>query len=174
MKSIFKTFALLSLVLACGVCAPNFAAAQQQIAAPRVPAPNSLEIQISAPVQTRSNKRFINLDPTQPRFSVVLRNASDKPFQIHEEWNSGGCNNVHLEITEIDGKVLAKPLIVEKGMNAFFRNFDSTETLAPNQVVVREIYLHVPAEIQHPETPTTQEERGKDAFPSGHDYWHFR
>ena len=168
-KQTLKRLTFLPLLLICSASLSNRTFAQQSAV---VPAPASLEIQISASVSERGDK-FVILDPIQPHFSVVLRNASDKPLQIYAEGNSSGYDNLHLEITAVDGKALATPLVVERGPRAWRANMASTETLAHNAAIVRETYLHVPAEIRHPETPATLEEGTEDLNPFGEDYWFF-
>lgn len=162
-----KLLASLTLLCSCAASLQSVASAQQ-IAAPVAPAPSPLEIQISAPIN--NGKRFLVLDPTQPHFNVILRNASDQPLQIIQEGNSWGYSNLHLEITAIDGKTLPKPLLVTRGPRAWRRNAMTTETLNPNEAIVREVYLHVPLAIKNPGKPLTTQEQMNDQMSTGDAY----
>ncbi|PQV64566.1 hypothetical protein B1R32_10459 [Abditibacterium utsteinense] len=170
-----KFFPLLALVMCCGASLPNIAAAQQQVAAQNESA-STLEIQISSSL--KDNGKFLTFGQGSLYLSLIFRNVSAKPVQLLEEWNSWGFNNIHLEITAINGKTLPQPLVIKKAARqSWLENRLSTETLAPNQSMVREIRLHVPAIIRHPDTPPTEDEVREDnenlASMQRNEYWFF-
>ena len=116
-----------------------------------------------------SHGRYVGLRQSDPHINVVLQNTSSKPINIFEEWNSWGYNNLRLEITKVDGKVLDKPLVVRKGMMAWGANFSSAETLAPGDALVREVRLQVSKHSLDSSIPETT----ADLNSYGALYWGF-
>lgn len=86
----------------------------------------------------------IELRPNDPHINVVLQNTSAKPINVYAEWNSWGYDNLTLQITKLDGKVLDEPLIINKGLMVWLRNGPTTEAIAPGEAIVREVRLHLP------------------------------
>lgn len=169
-----KFIAALALLAGFNMRFPAPVAAQTQPATPVAPA--ALEIQISASL--KNNGKFFTLGQGHPYLSLIFRNVSAKPLQLFEEWNSWGFNNLHLEITAINGETLPQPFVVKKtGRQDWFENRPSFESLSPNQSMVREIRLHVPAAIRHPDTPPAEDEIREDnenlASMQRNEYWFF-
>ncbi len=169
MKNPLPKIAAFALLWGCAAL-PTLASAQPPVAAPKAPA--ALEIQISASV-SENGEKCLALDPLQPHFSVVLRNASDKPIQLFQEGNSWGYANLHLEITAIDGKKMPFIGVVGKRGGFWSNNFPSIETLAPHQMLVREVYLHLPARFQHSEKSVKASKSRDDNDPRMNEYGGF-
>jgi hypothetical protein len=119
--------------------------------------------------------KFIALDPVHPHFNVIFRNVSGDQILLFEEWNSWGFGKLHLEITKVDGKTLPKPLFVTQGngMMVWFANFPSTEALNPNEALVREVYLHVPKDVNYLKTEPTNAKADEKTNSNRDDYWRF-
>lgn len=111
----------------------------------------------------------IELRRSDPHISVVLQNTSSKPMNVFQEWNSWGAYNLTLEVTSIDGKVLDNPLVVGKGGMIWKANIPSAETIAPGDVLVREVRLQVSKHLLDPSVPETAD----DLNPRGPFYWGF-
>ena len=93
----------------------------------------------------------IELRPSDPHINVVLQNTSSKPIIIYDDWNSYGFWNLALEITSIDGKILDKPLFVQRTRHmAWSRNGPTTESISPGAAIVREVRLHLPDQKLRP------------------------
>lgn len=86
----------------------------------------------------------IELRASDPHINVVLQNTLAKPINVYAEWNSWGYDNLTLQITKLDGKVLDEPLIINKGLMAWSRNGPTTEGIAPGEAIVREVRLDSP------------------------------
>jgi hypothetical protein len=125
---------------------------------------NGLKVSISAPYKL--NERLLTLQ-SNPHINVLLQNTSSKPINVFEAWNGWGFNNLTLEVTKIDGKVLDAPLTITKGRLSLTENYPSTETIGPGETLVREVLLYVPPKIWN---PASQE---PDSIPNGSLYLEF-
>lgn len=95
-----------------------------------------------------NGKPTIWLSMPDPHFDVVIRNASDRTLNFYSECVSGGYDNLHLELLSIDGRVLPKPIIVERKVMSWAGNDACLlQTLEPGESMVREIHLKKNADV---------------------------
>jgi hypothetical protein len=95
--------------------------------------------------QPEPEQRGVELSPVDPHIDVVLQNTSSQPINVFQDWNSWGFNNLSLEITKLDGKVLSPPLVVKRGMGAWTMNFAEAQIIRPGEAIVREVHLYNPS-----------------------------
>lgn len=72
---------------------------------------------------------------------IIIENTSNKPQRHFDEWNSWGYFNITLRWTDRDGKSGT----VTKVPRGWDRNYPSTVTLPPGDMLVREVPLPSPA-----------------------------
>lgn len=147
------------------VCLGCASVAQAQTQAPKAPdttepvaEKGGLKISISVSSDDDHGDHAILLRPSDPHINVVLQNTSPKPINIFQERDLRAVYNLILKITKVDDKVLDRPLIVPMGMiprRSWNGSVASIETLAPGETRVREVRLHVPAQIFDPAAPVT-------------------
>ncbi len=106
-----------------------------------LPEKDGLKVSISASREGEFGAGSIRLRGSDPHINVVLQNTSSKPIRVFEEGNSWGYSSLTLEITKVDDKVLDKPLIVSREQMVWLANPRSSEVIAPDEVLVREISL---------------------------------
>lgn len=104
----------------------------------------------------------IELRPSDPHINVVLQNTSDRPINIFNEENSWGFLNLSLEITVVDNKILAEPLIVSREQRVWRGNVFSFQTIAPGEAIVREMRLPALEQSLDSTAPATSK---KVSFP---------
>ncbi len=134
-----------------------------------LPEKDGLKISISPTYKREEGRGGIGLEPSDPYIDIVLQNVSSKPLNIFEEWNSSGAYNLTLRITEVDGKTLDNPIIIHRSGLEWGGNVGSLRLIEPGEAVVREVRLHVPAQIFNPAAPKTD----SDLKPHGYRYWQF-
>ena len=144
----FVSLGLLAL-LGLSVGAVNAAPVAAPVVAEPVAEKDGLKVSIGS-IELRSN---------DPHINVVLQNTSAKPINLFSEGNSGGYNNLTLEITKVDGKVLDKPLIVARDYVPWRANMLSYQVIDPGEAIVREVRLQVPKQVLDPSAPATDSER---------------
>lgn len=110
-------------------------------------------------IQPEPEQRGIELSPVDPHIDVVLQNTSSQPINVFQDWNSWGFNNLCLEITKLDGKVLSPPLVVKRGMGKWTRNFAEAQIIRPGEAIVREVHLY---------NPSLKSAKGDYHLPSGY------
>lgn len=100
-------------------------------------------VRIAVPVE--HNLRAIELNRSNPRFFVTISNSSSTPLTFWKDGNSWSFRNITFQITAIDGKPLAQPILLERPHDvAWGGNRIGAETLQPGDSLVREITLQIP------------------------------
>jgi len=103
----------------------------------------------------------------------VVRNISRRTVLVFQEGNAWGHDNVHLEVSTVNGRRLKKPLLIARGPRPWRANAPTTQLLAPGQSVVRDLWLHLPATVKFPNRKPTIAELNQDLYPQGDEYWFF-
>lgn len=121
---VFACFLLVKLVLV----AP-LALGQDK---PPADAKPTLKIGIAVP-----ERGVVVVTDDESHFHVVIQNVSDKPQKIIDEWNSWGYFNLCFEFTTPAGE----KKVMEKLGRDWSKNFLTTTTLQPGEVLVRDVFL---------------------------------
>jgi len=145
------------------------APATAPVAAEPLPEKDGLKVSI-VPTTEQGEVGMIDFKMPDPFIAVELRNSSDKPINVFDEWDSWGAYDLTLEIKEVDGKVLDKPLSVIKGPMMWLANFSSSEEIAPGKAVIRHVRLRTPLRMLSPSLPDRDQDLNP---PQGPIYWKF-
>lgn len=125
MKSPLNPLSVVLLILWAAWPAP-FASAQGQ--APR----QALTVRIAVP-----QRGAVVARDDHSHFSVVIENVSAQPQKVIDEWNSWGYFNLRFEYTTAGGEKRR----IEKQGRDWSKNFLTTTTLQPGEVLVWDVYL---------------------------------
>ena len=144
------------------------------VAAPVVAEPlaekDGLKVSI-VPTSEKDGLGIIELKMPDPFISVELRNTSDRPINVLDKEHSWGANDVTIQITQVDGKALEKPLTVFKMPPVWVSGGGiSSEEIAPGQTLLRHVRLRTPLQMLDPTSRDTAQDLNPPQSPI---YWKF-
>jgi len=110
-------------------------------ASPRAP------FEISVVPTTNRDVGTITMAKNNPRdFYVILKNVTDKPISVWDDWNSWGYQGISFEVTTPDGKTSH----ISKRNQGFGRNGPSRFIIQPGESKVFSVRLDESWEVQPP------------------------
>jgi hypothetical protein len=141
--------------------------------APAQPAPPAATQPSLTCIVAVPERGVVQLGPGHAPLHVVLTNVSDRPLRIIDDWNSWGYFNLTLQYTAADGTSHK----IEKVGRDWTRNFLTDTTLAPGQMLVRDVAFDPAIWTGLPDagvvtvTATFKQDEPKELDQKGAAYW---
>ena len=107
--------------------------------------------------------RILTMSSIAPHFNVAIQNISTQPIRIWDEDNSWGYDNLTLEISVINSKLLRQSIRLVRISTNWFKNFGEFSILAPGEMIMREVDIEVPND--HPGAQVQKDRRPYRGFP---------